>query len=114
MLTASVSSIFPLLSGILAIPQLHHRIRAPRTPCFTAQARARRARLGHCTQYAEIVVREGIRPSERAHGDVPGCPWTDAANRFERLPCALDVGSGCQHDVAASDRARELDQRTRT
>ena len=98
----------PLGGSAGALPEMHRRIAAPRSPRFRL---ALGLRCGHTTQSLaddDVFLGEGVCPSQRPHRDVARGPWTDAGKRDESVHCRFGIGAGLEGQ-AALNRFRERD-----
>jgi hypothetical protein len=73
--------------GATVAPQVHHRVRAPGSPCLGARGQrlaAERAAIVARGAAQHQVVGRTRRVAERAHRDVPRGPWPIPATRPAR------------------------------
>ena len=83
---------------------MQHGITAPGSPAFGQGFGGTGFCSAECLANTEIAGQEGIRPAQRAQGDVAECPFADAVNVYEDLTCCGRISATVKIKLAADER----------
>src|SRR5579864_6366527 len=92
-------------------PQIHCRIRAPRTPWLGSPLDFARAIQRQSAHQSQIAGRKSIRFTQGAHRDILCCPRSDPRNLAETTQEFVRVDNTLELDFAAAHRTRQRTNR---